>query len=628
MAQVELLRRLAIGAELASGGNVHFRVLAPTRKSVEVIFDCQERRAVTLQPDGAGYFAGFAEEAGAGALYKYRLDGKEEYPDPASRFQPDGPGGWSQVVDPHTFQWSDSDWLGLRIKGQIIYEMHIGTFTQEGTWAAALEYLPRLTELGITVVEVMPIADFPGQFGWGYDGVQLFAPSRLYGQPDDFRRFVNEAHVLGIGVILDVVYNHFGPDGNYLAKFCPSFFSAAHTTDWGEAINFDGEGAEPVREFYLSNVRYWIEEFHLDGFRLDATQDIHDESKDHILRAIAREARLRAAPREVIVIAENEPQETKLVRPLEQGGYSLDALWNDDFHHSAMVALTGHNEAYYSDYRGDPQEFISAVKYGFLYQGQHYKWQNKRRGTASLDLPPAASITMLQNHDQIANSVFGLRCHALTDPGKYRAMTALLLLAPGTPMLFQGQEFAASSPFLYFADHKAGIAELVSQGRLKFLEQFRSLAAPEFANYAADPSSPLTYERSKLDHASATPDNLVWKMHRDLIKLRREDPVFRAQQRGAVDGAVLAADLFVLRFFGGAEGDRLMLVNLGLDRHLNPSPEPLLAPPERGEWKLIWSSEDPAYGGGGSPTLETDDNWKIPGHATFVMTSAMLPWVN
>jgi maltooligosyltrehalose trehalohydrolase len=623
--QVELPRRLAIGAELASGGNVHFRVLAPKRKTVEVIFNGQGRRAVTLQPDSAGYFAGLAEEAGAGALYKYRLDGKEEYPDPSSRFQPDGPSGWSQVVDPHSFRWSDGHWPGLRIQGQIIYEMHIGTFTREGTWAGALEHLPRLAELGITVVEVMPIAEFPGRFGWGYDGVQLFAPSRLYGQPDDFRRFVNEAHALGIGVILDVVYNHFGPDGNYLAKFYPSFFSAAQTTDWGEAINFDGEGCEPVREFYLSNVRYWIEEFHVDGFRLDATQDIHDESKDHILRAIAGEARWRAAPREVIVIAENEPQETRLVRPPEQGGYGLDALWNDDFHHSAMVALTGHNEAYYSDYRGRPQEFISAVKYGFLYQGQHYKWQKKRRGTASLDLPPAASITMLQNHDQIANSAFGLRCHALTDPGKYRAMTALLLMAPGTPMLFQGQEFAAPSPFLYFADHKAGIAELVSQGRAKFLEQFRSLATPEFAHYAADPSSPLTFEHSKLDHALVTPDNPVWRMHRDLIKLRREDPVFRAQQKGAVDGAVLAADSFVLRFFGGAEGDRLILVNLGLDRHLNPSPEPLLAPPESAGWKLIWSSEDPAYGGGGSPTLETDDNWKIPGHATFVMTSAALP---
>ncbi len=624
MAQVELARRLAIGSEVSSGG-VHFRVWAPQRKTVQVVFG-PELRSVTLQPNGVGFFVGFAEEAKAGTLYKYRLDGEDMYPDPASRFQPEGPHGWSQVVDPYSFQWSDKHWPGIRIKGQVIYEMHVGTFSKEGTWASAVEQLSQLAELGITVLEVMPVSEFPGRFGWGYDGVQLFAPSRLYGQPDDFRRFVNEAHMLGLGVILDVVYNHFGPDGNYLTKFYPHFSSAAHTTDWGEAINFDGEGSESVREFYLSNVRYWIEEFHLDGFRLDATQDIHDASNEHILRAITREARLRAMPREVIVIAENEPQNTKLVRSPEKGGYGLDALWNDDFHHSAMVALTGHNQAYYSDYRGAPQEFISSVKYGFLFQGQRYKWQRKRRGTASLDLPPAASITMLQNHDQVANSAFGLRCHALTDPGRYRAMTALLLLAPGTPLLFQGQEFAAASPFLFFADHKADIAELVRRGRIEFLGQFPSLATPELLRFVADPTDASTFERSKLDSASRNPDNPAWRMHHDLIKLRREDPAFQAQEKGALDGAVLGTDAFVLRFFGGTDGDRLVLINFGLDLHLDSSPEPLLAPPEDAEWKLLWSSESPAYGGEGTPTLETDDNWIIPGRATFVMTSSM-PWV-
>src|SRR5271165_5684034 len=323
MAQIELARRLAIGAEVSSSG-VHFRVWAPKRKTIEAVLGGPRGRAVTLKPDGAGYFAGLADEAANGTLYKYRLDGDEECPDPASRFQPNGPHGWSQVVDPRSFQWSDKDWPGLRIEGQVIYEMHVGTFTQEGTWASAVEQLSHLAELGVTVLEVMPIAEFPGRFGWGYDGVQLFAPSRLYGQPDDFRRFVNLAHALGMGVILDVVYNHFGPDGNYLAKFYPSYFSAEHATDWGDAINFDGAGCEPVRELFLSNVRYWIEEFHLDGFRLDATQDIHDSSKEHILRAVAREARVRATPRNVIVIGENEPQDSKLVRPPEQGGYGLD----------------------------------------------------------------------------------------------------------------------------------------------------------------------------------------------------------------------------------------------------------------------------------------------------------------
>src|SRR5271170_1975951 len=369
MAGVELARRLAIGAEVSSSG-VHFRVWAPSRKRVEVVLDGPKGQTFALDPDGAGYFAGLADEGKAGALYKYRLDGEDECPDPASRFQPYGPHGWSQVVDPHSFRWSDNHWAGIRIEGQVIYEMHIGTFTREGTWTSAIEHFPQLVELGVTILEVMPIAEFPGRFGWGYDGVQLFAPSQLYGLPEDFRHFVNEAHAFGIGVILDVVYNHLGPDGNYLAKFDPSYFTTQHSTDWGDAINFDGKGCEPVREFFLSNVRYWIEEFHLDGFRLDATQDIHDSSKEHILRAIAGEARLRAAPRDVILIGENEPQDTKLVRPPERGGYGLDALWNDDFHHSAMVTLTGRSEAYYTDYHGSPQEFVAAIKYGYLYQGQ------------------------------------------------------------------------------------------------------------------------------------------------------------------------------------------------------------------------------------------------------------------
>jgi maltooligosyltrehalose trehalohydrolase len=618
MAPVNLARRLAIGAEVSSNG-VHFRVWAPTRKTVEVILRSRERVAFPLRRESPGYFAGSVGAAAAGSLYKYRLDGNEDYPDPISRFQPEGPHGWSEVIDPQLFPWTDDRWPGIRIEGQVIYEMHIGTWTRRGTWTAAIGYLPQLAELGVTVIEVMPVAEFPGRFGWGYDGVQLFAPTRLYGRPDDFRQFVDKAHSLGLGVILDVVYNHFGPDGNYLTKFYPDYFSSEHSTDWGEGINFDGKGSGPTRELFLTNVRYWIEEFHLDGFRLDATQDIHDSSEEHILRAITREARLHAAPRDVIVIAENEPQKTQLVRDPAQGGYGLDALWNDDFHHSAMVALTGHHEAYYSDYRGAPQEFISAVKYGFLYQGQYYGWQKNGRGTAGLDLNPTASVLMIQNHDQVANSGSGLRFHALADPGRCRAMTALLLLAPGTPMLFQGQEFAASSPFLFFADHKAELAALVKQGRIEFLSQFRSLATPEFD--VADPSSLSTFERCKIDQTERDRNAHVWRLHKDLLQLRREDSVFAAQRRGAVDGAVLAPEAFVLRFFGGEEGDRLLLINLGADLNLNPAPEPLLAPPEGGEWAVIWSSENPSYGGGGTPPVETVENWIIPGHAAFALTA-------
>jgi maltooligosyltrehalose trehalohydrolase len=612
-------RRFPVGAEVVDGG-VHFRVWAPATKTLDVVLDAGE--SFSLKPEDGGYFSGFAANARAGSRYKYRLDSGELCPDPASHFQPEGPHGWSAIVDAGSFAWNDREWRGITLPHQVIYEMHIGTFTQEGTWAGAAAELPHLAEIGVTVLEVMPVAEFPGRFGWGYDGVQWYAPTHIYGCPDDFRRFVDGAHALGLGVILDVVYNHLGPDGNYIGKFAPRFF-CDQTTDWGAAINYDGEGCGPVREFVISNACYWIEEFHLDGLRLDATQDIHDESEDHILRAMAREVRRQAAPREVMFIAENEPQQTRLVRGPHQCGYGLDALWNDDFHHTAMVALTGRNEAYYTDYLGTPQEFVSSAKYGYLYQGQRYKWQNKRRGTPGLDIPPAAFVTFIQNHDQVANSAYGKRCHALTSPGKLRALTALFLLAPGTPMLFQGQEFAASSPFLFFADHTPDLNRQIRDGRAVFLAQFRSLATPEVQELFADPGDPATFERCKLNHAERETHREVYDLHRDLLALRRSEPAFRAQKLHGLDGAVLSPGAFVLRFFGDEADDRLLLVNLDVDLHLDPAPEPLLAPPAGMEWKILWSSEDAEYGGIGAPPLDTEQNWQIPGQAAVVLKPAV-----
>jgi maltooligosyltrehalose trehalohydrolase len=526
------------------------------------------------------------------------------------------------VVDPSAFAWTDHEWRGVKIAGQVIYEMHIGAFTREGTWEAATRELEELADLGVSIVEVMPVADFPGRFGWGYDGVNLFAPTRLYGKPDDFRSFVDRAHALGIGVILDVVYNHFGPDGNYLSQFSVDYFSKIHTTEWGEAINFDGENSQPVREYFLTNVAYWIEEYHLDGLRLDATQSIYDDSADHILAAIVRRARAAAGGRSLVIVGENERQLVKLIQSPERGGYGFDALWNDDFHHSAMVAMSGRNESYYTDYLGKPQEFISAVKYGFLYQGQWYRWQLQRRGTADLRLPPTSFITFIQNHDQIANSGRGERCHLLTSPGRYRAMTALLLLAPGTPMIFQGQEFAASAPFFYFADFTGELKRLVREGRNQSLGQFRSLATEESQATLSDPGDPQTFHAAKLDFSERRRHAKIYQMHRDLLRLRRGDPAFSGQRRGQVDGATLGHEAFALRFFGeecGPDGDRLLLVNLGIDLHLNPAPEPLLAPPNERQWEVLWSSEDPRYGGIGTPPLETVANWLIPGHAAVVL---------
>jgi len=611
-------RRLPIGAELSQPEGVHFRVWAPRARRVDVMLE-SDAAAVSLEPESDGYHGGFVRAASVGARYRFCLDGGDPLPDPASRFQPEGPHGPSCVVDASTFRWTDANWRGVRLAGQVIYEMHIGTFTSEGTWQAAARELPELARVGISVIELMPVADFPGRFGWGYDGVDLFAPTRLYGQPDDFRRFVDRAHALGLGVILDVVYNHLGPDGNYLKQFSEHYFTDRYANEWGEEINFDGEQSGPVREFFLANAAYWIDEYHLDGLRLDATQQIYDASPEHILAALSRRVRAAAGGRATLLIAENEPQDTRLVRPLEAGGYGLDALWNDDFHHTAVVALTGINAAYYSDYLGRPQEFVSAMKWGYLYQGQRYRWQKKRRGTPAFGLSPATFVTFIQNHDQIANSARGHRRHLLTSPGHYRALTALMLLGPGTPMLFQGQEFGASAPFLYFADHKPELARQVRRGRADFLRQFPALAAPEMQAELPDPADITTFEKSKLDLSERERNAEAYALHLDLLTIRREDPVFAAQRPGGLDGAVLALEAFVIRYFSGEQHDRLLLVNLGRELAVDPAPEPLLAPPAGGRWKVQWSSEDPRYGGFGTPPVEGDAGWHLPGESAVVM---------
>jgi maltooligosyltrehalose trehalohydrolase len=602
---------------------VHFRVWAPAAAGVEVVLEGGPGvpAAISLEAEPQGYFSGLVAAAGPGTLYRYRLaPGGRLGPDPASRFQPAGPHGPSQVIDPGAFGWTDAAWPGVRLPGQVIYEMHIGTFTPEGTWAAAMRELPALRRAGLTLLELMPVAEFAGRFGWGYDGVAPFAPTRLYGSPDDLRRFVDQAHALGLGVILDVVYNHLGPDGCYLQQFSPHYFTDRYGNEWGDALNFDGPEAGPVREFFVSNAGYWIDEFHLDGLRLDATQTIHDRSAEHIVAALVRQARAMARGRDVVIVAENEPQDVRLVEPPAAGGFGGDALWNDDFHHAARVALTGCREAYYTDYQGSAQELLSAVKWGFLYQGQRYRWQNKARGTPTFGLSPATFVAYLQNHDQIANSATGARLDRLGHPGAYRALTALLCLAPWTPLLFQGQEYGAATPWVYFADHGGELGRQVRQGRGDFLAQFPSIAA--IRAHIPDPLDPATVQRCTLDPAQRDPRAPAYALHCDLLALRREDPVFRGQRPGGVDGALLGPQAFVVRFFGGEAGDRLLLINLGPDLPLDPAPEPLLAPPRGGAWRLCWASEDPKYGGGGTPPVVTAAGCYVPGQAAVVLSSA------
>ncbi|MGE0525957.1 MAG: malto-oligosyltrehalose trehalohydrolase [Bdellovibrionales bacterium] len=622
-----ITRKFPIGAEVRAEGGVHFRIWAPRSRGLNLVLGHADtrNRIRAMKPEREGYFSLYAADVKAGDLYGFQLEGDDAVlPDPASRSQPEGPMDLSQVVDPSTFKWGDQDWRGLGLRGQVIYEMHIGTFTPEGTWNAATKQLPMLKDLGVTTIEMMPIAEFPGNFGWGYDGVDLFAPYHIYGTPDDLRRFINKAHELQLGVILDVVYNHFGPSGNFLARFSESYFSDRYKNEWGDPINFDGPASGPVREFFITNARYWIEEFHFDGLRLDATQSIFDASERHVLAQISQACHEAAGERSVLLVAENEPQESRTVTPVEQGGYGLDMMWNDDFHHAFRVALTGKREAYYGDYRGTADELALVTKWGFLYQGQHNARQGKRRGSPALHLPAFRLVSYLQNHDQIANSARGDRLQFHTSPGRLRAATAALLLLPFTPMLFQGQEFGASNPFLYFAHHQDDLAQMVAKGRREFLMQFPSMTAMEKSCRFTTPDDPETFASSRLKWNEREHERhaTLYQLHKDLLRLRREDPVLRRQDAQQMTVCILGPAALAWRYFGQDEGDRLLIVSLGMD--LNASdvhPNPLLVPPQGHDWRLVVSTELPDYGGCGVAPPDAHGQWNYLGSSAYFFAS-------
>lgn len=612
--------RMTLGAQVEPGG-VRFRVWAPQRERVDVVLE-EDGRSFPLTKDKTGYFSGYVPIAKAGMSYRYRLDNGDAYPDPCSRYQPQGPHGPSLIVDANAYEWRAVEWPGIRMRGQVIYELHLGTFTPEGTLDAAISQLDELKELGITVIELMPLAEFPGRWNWGYDGVDLFAPAHVYGDPHALKRFVDAAHEKGLGVILDVVYNHFGPDGNYLPVYSDTYLTDRHPNDWGQAVNFDGPGSEGVRDFVVQNACYWISEYRLDGLRLDAVHAMYDDSPVHVLAELTGTARKAAGGRSIVLIAECESQWIKTIQPVEQGGWGLDGVWSDDFHHICRVAITGRSEAYYTDYRGTAQELLSVIKRGFVFQGQRYDWQKKPRGTVVKDEPAHGFVFYLQNHDQVANHLHGNRIQTMTSPARYRALVAMMLLAPETPMLFMGQEFAASSPFLFFADHNADLAPLVYEGRKKFLSEFPPYATREAQKVVPDPSDLRTFEQSRLDFSDRQRHAEVYRLHRDLLHLRRGDPVLARQDRQSLDGAVLGPQAFVLRYFTSTDDDRLMIVNLGADLALIPAPEPLLAPVTDGAWMLRWSSDHPDYGGSGIVNPLTENGWRIPATSATLFVAA------
>lgn len=622
---VQLTNRL--GASALSNGT-SFRVWAPKHHSLEVVFENGDHHQLERQMDD--YFAVFVPSAKAGDRYKYLVDGKGPFPDPASNFQPDGPHGWSEIVDHEAYLWDVRERLrgGVQLHGQVIYELHIGTFTSEGTYRAAEREFCRLRDLGITALEVMPLAEFSGRFGWGYDGVDLFAPYHQYGTPDDLRHMIETAHATGLNVILDVVYNHVGPDGNYLSQFSTYYFSSI-ATEWGDAVNFDGEGSPQVREFFIQNASHWIRDYHFDGLRFDATQSIQDSGAhgEHILAALGRAARLAAGTRSIVLLSECERQlSDQLVSPPK--GCGLDGMWNDDLHHSAIVRLTGKREAYYTDHLGRAQEFVSAAKYGFLYQGQFYSWQKAPRGTPFLHLEPWRMISFLENHDQVANTLAGTHPRANASPRKYRAMASYWLLTPGTPMFFMGQEYGSTRPFLYFSDQQGELRDLIRKGRADFLMQFASVRnIPNVLSLLPDSGDESTFTSCKLDvtERDRPEGQQLQRFFTDLLRIRRDDPVINTQCHSGMDGAVLTDDCFILRFFGedpaNGHSDRLLLVNFGPLLELVHLPEPLLAPPADMLWRQAWDSEQSEYGGSSAMYPITRKGWEISEECAILLAA-------
>lgn len=536
-ARLKALRRrhpMPFGAQVLEGGKIRFRLWAPAAKQVDVCLGkTDDSLVLEMNPLEEGWFELISDRAHVGDHYRFRIDGGIKVPDPASRYNPDDVHGPSQVIDPGEFVWQDGNWYGRPWEEAVIYELHVGTFTPQGTFAAVKDRLDYLVELGVTAIELMPVADFPGARNWGYDGVLPFAPDASYGHPNDLKDLVQSAHRKGLMVLLDVVYNHFGPEGNYLHLYSPQFFTDRHHTPWGAAINFDGEDSRAVRDFFIQNALYWLNEFHFDGLRLDAVHAIQDDSRPDILEELATAVRQGPGKhRHCHLVLENEHNAAHYMAWDERGGpRPFDAQWNDDIHHVLHVLLTGEVDGYYTDYAPHTVAHLGrCLSEGFAYQGDPSRYRKgESRGEPSNTLPPVAFVSFLQNHDQVGNRAFGDRIHRLADPQALKAGVATFLLAPAPPLLFMGEEFAADQPFLFFCNFGRDLAKAVTQGRRKEFARFKAFNTPRARALIPDPNDPATFQRSKLDwnslHQSPHQDWLDF--YRQLLAIRRRDIVSR-----------------------------------------------------------------------------------------------------
>lgn len=568
---------MPFGAEFVGASTVRFRLWAPSARKVTLNVDNVGLRA-DLDDTGGGWRESTVTGIAPGMLYSYRIDDELDVPDPASRFNPRGPSGPSEIVDPQGFAWHDDDWRGHPWHEAVLYELHVGTFTPEGTFAAVVPRLGELAELGVNVIELMPIGTFAGKRGWGYDGVLPFAPHPAYGRPEDLKRLVQAAHEHGIGVILDVVYNHFGPEGNYLPRYASGFFTDRRHTPWGDAIEFEGEAGRNVRRFFIENALYWLQEYRLDGLRLDAVHEIHDASPNHFIDELA--AAIAAGParhRHVYLVLENGDNQAKRLQSEGQGLLSK-AQWNDDFHHPLHVLLTGETEGYYQDYAQAPlQQLGRVLAEGFAFQGEPFTFANdKPRGEPSAHLPPTAFINVLQTHDQIGNRAFGERIAQLTHPEKLRAAMTLLLLAPQPPMLFMGEEYAARQPFLYFCDYCGELAAAVVAGRRNEFAGFAAFADARTRERIPDPNAQDTFRLSQLhwEERRDSPHREWLEYTRTLLHIRAR-AVAPSIPRIVPGAASYRVDGTVLKVHWRLQGDGglSMLANLGPSTRPQPEVE-------------------------------------------------------
>lgn len=578
---------LPVGATVQTDG-VAYCVWAPAVPLVRVeirTFD-GKARVLPLQRDNKGYHTGFDKNGRAGDAYLYYLEGKGHFPDPASRAQQVSVHGHSLVVDSTRYRWTDASWCRPSFRDLVIYELHIGTFTEKGTFQSARERLDSLRKLGIMAIEIMPIADFPGNRNWGYDGVLLYAPARCYGTPDDLRALVDCAHSHGLAVILDVVYNHLGPRGNYLACFDPDYFSQSHFTRWGSCFNFDSEMSAPVREFIVHNPLYWMEEFHIDGFRLDATHEICDNSQVHILAEISKAIHKQGG----YVIAEDDRNLNSIVQPVEKDGMGFDAVWADDFHHALRVVQTNETFAYFADYDGLFSEVLSTLDCGWLYCGQISKKTGLPRGTPCKHLSPERFIHCISNHDQIGNQAMGQRLSQLISPAAYRTFSALLCFSPYTPLIFMGQEWAASTPFLYFTEHEVELGKQITEGRLREFSEFPEFADPTVRSRIPDPQAESSFLSSRLRWQESERKGHVEirTLYCECLRLRRVISALRPISRA--DWRVDQLSSGVGRIHYRSKGREYLIVfdlqggNYGtLDT--------------KGDWELLLSTEERRFGG-------------------------------